>query len=122
MRDDINSVWANGQAFLAEDTPASWAITRESRFPDVIVQAEPNFRVVANPAALSQVPIGLHGWAPESTDMHGIFLAAGSRLPNGLDIGIASVLDVYPLMLEILDIPLNTPIDGDPDALANLLQ
>ena len=54
-------------------------------------------------------------------DMNGIFLAYRPRLPQGIIVNAASVLDVYPLMLEILEFPLAAPIDGDVDALAGLL-
>jgi len=52
---------------------------------------------------------------------NGIFLASGPRLPQCIIVNAASVLDVYPLMLEILEIPLAPPIDGDVDVLAGLL-
>jgi len=53
--------------------------------------------------------------------LNGIFLASGPRLPQGVIVNAASVLDVYPLMLEILEIPLTAPIGGDVDALAGHL-
>jgi hypothetical protein len=46
---------------------------------------------------------------------------SGPRLPQGIIVNAASVLDVYPLMLEILEIPLTAPIDAPVDALAGLL-
>jgi len=52
---------------------------------------------------------------------NGIFVAPGPRPLLGIIVNAASVLDVYPLMLEILEIPLTAPIDGDVDALAGLL-
>ena len=54
--------------------------------------------------------------------MHGIFMAAGPRLPNGLLIPPIDNVDVYPLMMEVLGLPITTPIDGDPDVLLPLLQ
>ncbi len=64
---------------------------------------------------------GDHGWDPSFKDMHGIFLAAGSRLPEGERIGTIDNVDIYPLMLEVLEISLTAPIDGDPDKLTRLL-
>jgi hypothetical protein len=54
--------------------------------------------------------------------MHGIFIAAGPRLPEGESIGIIDSVDIYPLMMEILEIPLTAPIDGDPDKLTRFLR
>jgi hypothetical protein len=31
-------------------------------------------------------------------------------------------VDIYPLMMEILGLPMTAPIDGDPDKLARLLK
>ncbi len=53
--------------------------------------------------------------------MHAIFLASGPRLPKGEMIGPINSVDVYPLMMEILGIPISTPIDGDPERLTRLL-
>ena len=92
------------------------------RHPDVIVQANPQFRVVSTPDRIVQILIGLHGWEPEFADMHGIFIASGPRLPAGLNINAIRAVDVYPLMMEILGIPLEMPIDGDTEALTGLLQ
>ena len=122
IRDTINASWANGRAWLRDEAPVEWKVTPESRFPDIIVQADAGYRVVENPGRLAQLPLGLHGWAPGFADMHGIFLAAGPRLPQGLTINAVSVLDVYPLLLDILEIPLAVPIDGDIEVLTGLLQ
>lgn len=122
IRDTINSSWAHGQAWLRDDVPVEWDVTPTSRFPDVIVQADDRYRVAENPGRLAQLPVGLHGWAPGYESMHGIFIASGPRLPEGMTVSTASVLDVFPLMLEILEIPLTAPIDGDPVALVDLLE
>lgn len=122
IRDTINGVWSEGKAWLRDEAPASWNVTTGSRYPNVIVQADAQSTVVATPDRLAQLPAALHGWDPQVQDMHGIFLASGPRLPAGVSVARASVVDVYPLMLDILEIPLQAPIDGDPMALGGLLQ
>ncbi len=121
IRDEINRVWRHGRAWLPEDAPERWHITGESGFPDLIVQPDPHFAVTPGQDKDFYLLRGNHGWEPSFEDMHGIFLAAGSRLPEGQTIGSISNLDVYPLMMEILEIPLTSPIDGDPDKLTRLL-
>ena len=122
IRDTINANWAHGQAWLRDEAPAEWDVTPASRFPDLIVQPDSGYRVAENPARLAQLPAGLHGWVPGFEPMHGIFIATGPGLPKAVMVDTVSVVDVYPLMLKILDIPLTAPIDGDPAALADLLQ
>lgn len=122
IRDTINAGWPDGQAWLRDGAPVEWNVTPDSRFPDVIVQADDRYRVANDPARLAQLPVGLHGWAPGFAAMDGIFIASGPRLPRGVSVDTVSVLDIYPLILEILEIPLTGPIDGDTDALAGLLE
>jgi predicted AlkP superfamily pyrophosphatase or phosphodiesterase len=121
IRDQINDRWRHGRAWLPGETPAHWHVTGGSLFPDVIVQADPHQAVLSSEDRKSKLLRGSHGWDPSFKDMHGMFLAAGPRLPKGKTIGTISNLDVYPMMLEILEIPLTTPIDGDPGTLAGLL-
>ena len=54
--------------------------------------------------------------------MHAFFLASGPRLPKGQTIGPIHAVDVYPLMMEILGLPITGPIDGDPERLTRLLR
>ncbi len=121
IRDDINAVWRHGRAWLPDEAPGSWHTDGESGFPDVIVQPDPHFAVVSGRDKSQIFNLGSHGWDPSFKDMHGILLAAGPRLPKGKRLGTVSNLDIYPLMMEILEIPLTTPIDGDPDKLTRLL-
>ena len=122
LRDQINRGWRHGRAWLPGETPEHWHVTEGSRFADVIVQPDPHYGVVSSRDKLEKINRGDHGWDPSFKDMHGIFLAAGPRLPEGKTLGTISNLDIYPLMLEILEIPLTTPIDGDPDKLTPLLK
>lgn len=121
VRDEINRVWHHGRAWLPGETPDSWRVTADSRFPDVIVQPYLHYGVVSSRDKLHKMNRGDHGWDPSFKDMHGIFIAAGPRLPKGETIGTVTAVDIYPLMMEILEIPLTTAIDGDPDKLSPLL-
>ena len=117
----INNAWEHGRAMLHHDTPASWHVINDSGFADIIVQADPGYAVYSSRSRSRYASIGDHGWAPEHEEMHGIFLAAGRRLPAGKRIPAINAVDVYPLMMEILEIPVTTPIDGDPDKLTRLM-
>lgn len=121
IRDQINRGWQHGRAWLPGETPEHWHVTEESRFANVIVQPDPHHGVVSSRDKLDEINRGDHGWDPSFKDMHGIFLAAGPRLPKGKTLSTVSNLDIYPLMMEILEIPLTTPIDGDPNKLTRLL-
>ena len=121
LRDKINAGWRHGRAWLPGETPEHWHVSNDSRFADVIVQADPHYGVVSGRDKLHKIHPGAHGWDPSFKDMHGFFLAAGPRLPKGKTIGTINNVDIYPFMLEILEIPLSTTIDGNPSSLTWLL-
>lgn len=111
-----------GQAAAAPPPPLEWQVTTGSRFPDLMVQADAGFRVARDRSRLAQQPLGVHDWDPTFMDMHGIFTAAGPRLPVATTTGSISNVDIYPLMLELLEIPLAVPVDGNSDVLLPLLK
>ena len=106
---------------LPADAPAEWRVDADAGFADVIVQADPGHLVYSTADRVQRRSRGDHGWAPEVEGMHASFLAMGPRLPKGETIGPIDVVDVYPLLMAILDLPVSTSIDGDPDRLTKLL-
>lgn len=105
IRDTINQHWQHGRAYLREETPEHWRMRKSQRFPDIIVQAEPHHAVLSHPDKAYNLKPGGHGLDPREKDMHGIFLAYGPGLPKGKIIGTISAVDIYPLVLQILDLP-----------------
>lgn len=121
IRDEINRGWRHGRAWLPGESPEDWHVSADSHFPDVIVQPYLHYGVVSSRDKLHKLNRGAHGWDPGDKEMHGIFIAAGARLPQGKRIDTINSVDIYPLIMEILEIPLTTPIDGDPDKLTRFL-
>jgi predicted AlkP superfamily pyrophosphatase or phosphodiesterase len=120
VRDAINGAWRHGRARLKSEAPGDWQVSAGSRFPEIIVQADPGSGVIASADRDYIMTAGDHGWPPEFSDMHGIFMAKGRRLPAGRLIDPLSVVDVYPLMREVLNLPA-LAVDGDPRVLLPLL-
>ena len=121
IRDAINNHWSHGKAILRDEAPAEWRVTEAAGFADIIVQADPGYLVYSTEDKVQRRSRGDHGWAPDAGGMHAIFLASGPRLPNNERIGPIRSVDVYPLMMEILGLPIVTPIDGDAQRLTRLL-
>jgi predicted AlkP superfamily pyrophosphatase or phosphodiesterase len=120
IRDAINESWEHGSALLRAEAPGSWHVTETAGFADIIVQADPRYTVFSSLEKAGHGSIGDHGWAPDFKDMHGIFLASGPRLPKGVLIPSINVVDVYPLLTKILELPKTSLIDGDPELLPGL--
>lgn len=122
IRDTINQAWNCGRALLPGDAPESWAVSGSSRFPDIIVQADPGCAVISSSAQHNKITPGDHGWPPEMKEMRGIFMASGPGITPGTKTGIVHVTDVYPLMMKILGLTYPGSIDGDLDRLPALLE
>jgi predicted AlkP superfamily pyrophosphatase or phosphodiesterase len=112
IRDAINDNWSNGRAVLRDEAPAEWRVTDSPRYPEIFVVPQMGHGVVVEPEGLEWLTKGDHGWEPSEKAMHGIFLASGPGLPRGVAVGEISVVDVYPLMLELLRIESTPPPPG----------
>ena len=121
MASRINDRWGEGRAVARHEAPPRWRLGDSPIVADVIVQADPGAAVTASRSWIPPLSRGDHGWAPEHKTMHGVFLARGPRLPAGRVIAPLQAVDVYPLMLELLDLPRRGAIDGDPGRLLPLL-
>ncbi len=113
LQNEINLAWDHGTAYRSEDAPAAWQIDDNPRFPDLILMPEPGFGVLSSLKKIGKIKPGGHGWAPETPEMRGIFVAVGPGIPAGLRIPPISVVDVFPLMLRQLGLPLTQQLDSD---------
>ena len=121
IRDAINENWAHGRAVLRDEAPAGWHISASRRFPEIFVVPELGHGVVAERDDLDKLKPGDHGWDPSNRAMHGIFLAAGPSLPQGRVVGEVSPVEIYPLMLELLQIEAPAPAPGRSGLLSSLI-
>jgi len=117
----VNAGWAHGHAYLPGDTPVQWQVDDNPSFPDVILMPNPGYAVLSSMDMVGKINAGDHGWAPESPDMHGFFVACGPNIRRGKALGPVRDIDIYPLMLFILGLQGPPSIDGDAAKLADIL-
>ncbi|MBT8237468.1 MAG: ectonucleotide pyrophosphatase/phosphodiesterase [Croceitalea sp.] len=65
--------------------------------------------------------VGVHGYDPKLKDMHGIFYGKGPAFKNGAVIPAVKNIHIYPLMCEILGLPIPEDIDGNLQQMKPLL-
>jgi predicted AlkP superfamily pyrophosphatase or phosphodiesterase len=65
---------------------------------------------------------GEHGFSPAYKDMHGIFFAKGPRIKEGLVINPFQNIHIYPIICELLNLPIPENIDGKSDVLKPILK
>lgn len=117
----VHHSWKHGNAYLPIDAPAQWQVGSNPRFPDVILVAEDGYAVLSTAEKSYKINKGDHGWAPESPAMHGVFVACGPNIKPGVSLGPVMNIDIYPLMISILDLDPPAIVDGDASTVAGPL-
>lgn len=118
----VNRHWQHGRAYLPTDTPESWKVDDNPRFPDVILIPEAGYAVLSTAEKVGKINAGDHGWAPESPAMHGLFIASGPNIKAGVSLGDIKNVDIYPLMTAILGLEPSANNDSDPSTVAERLR
>lgn len=80
------------------------------------------FRYQNNSAIMKTDVFGEHGFSPEYREMHGIFYANGPAIKEGLKISRFENIHVFPLICQILGLPIPDEIDGKSEILAPILK
>jgi len=105
--------------------PEHWNYNDKSdRIGDLIITTAKNNKVLStrNWSPGDSDYIGVHGYDPIIEDMHGIFYAKGPALKNGIRTASFENIHVYPLICQILGIPIPEDIDGTIEKLSSILK
>ncbi|KAH3745367.1 alkaline phosphatase family protein [Pelomyxa schiedti] len=89
--------------YLQEDLPEHFHFTGNRRITPLVGVAQPGW-TVSSTYSTPNSGGGVHGYDPETTDMHGIFFAKGPAFKVSTFIPTVSVLDIHNTLAEILNI------------------
>ena len=70
----------------------------------------------------NQKVFGVHGFTPQLKDMHGILYARGPAINVGRNLPSIKNIHVYPMICDILGLPLPTSVDGKLSYLQDMLK
>ena len=107
--------------YYRQDIPDRWHYKNHDRIGDILVVADKGWWL----SALSHgsfLPKGMHGYDNDLQSMHAIFIADGPAFKDDYLRGIFDNIHVYPLVAHILDLAPYPGIDGDLDAVRDLLR
>jgi alkaline phosphatase D len=121
MADRVNAIWEHGAAWTRDNAPAEWQIQGNSRFPDIIFQADAGYAVISSKAMSTKINKGDHGWAPDTPEMHGAFLVTGPDIRGDQRLGAVRNIDLYPMMIDLLGLPPALEVDGEVGRLSEQL-
>ena len=106
--------------YRRDETPERWRYRDNDRIGDLVVSADLGW-VIRLRDWRPWTGGGMHGWDPRFESMHGIFMAMGPRVPQGVTIPAFENIHVYPFLAELLGLE-PAPVDGRLDVLAPLLE
>jgi predicted AlkP superfamily pyrophosphatase or phosphodiesterase len=114
------------KVFRTEDFPEYRPRRKNERLGDFIILADYGY-YLADSRRIGMAKSGRfkqggeHGFDPEIPEMHAIFYAKGPALKQGLKIPSFRNIHVYPLVCQILGLPIPKDIDGKKEVLQGIL-
>ena len=111
------------KVFSNDPFPEQIPLGENARTPDFIVAVDaPAYLMIRRPKRTFNPPAGAHGYmADNNQDMHGVFYAVGPGIKPGRKTAFENI-HVYPFVMSLLGLKINTPIDGDATVLAEHLR
>jgi len=104
--------YAHIQCWRKEEIPARLAYGHNARVPAFLCLADPGWSIVFSDKSAAKVKGGKHGYDNVAPEMAATFIAAGPAFKPGVVLPAFDNVDVYPLLMRLLDVaPL--PSDGD---------
>ncbi len=115
----------NYKVYLKSDAPVEFHMTHPTRTGDIIIVPDipyyvKDFRPL--PGVKESLKSGNHGWSYENPEMHALFVAAGYNIEKNELVPEFKNIDVYPFLLNLLDIKTDTAFDGDPETLKKYIK
>ena len=109
-------------AYLKHDLPKNTHYFENNRIADIIVETiAPT--VFINSDDVTNYPKGMHGYDPHLVpEMGALFIANGPSFKQGLTIPEFDNIHVFPLLNDLLELPLLESIDGKLEVLSPTLK
>lgn len=110
----------HAKVYMKDEIPEQFRYRNHRRVGDILVLAEPGWQLTTRKGRAWTG--GTHGYDPATREMHGIFLATGPMIRQGLRIPAFQNIHVYPFIAHILGLEPNPAIDGSLDVLRPILR
>jgi len=112
--------------YKREETPEHLHYRNNPRIPPIVGLAEDGWTVTTRGMALAtrvagRANGGAHGYDPTLKSMHGLFVAAGPGVREGVRAPAFELIHVYNFLCALLDLK-PAPNDGDPSVTAGFLR
>ncbi len=122
VRQALGAALPRASVLHADETPERWRYRDNPRVGDLLVVAELPWLVGMDASARGRATGGHHGWDPAHERMHGIFIASGPRIREGVLVPSVEAIHVYPLVTHLLGLEPNPDADGRLTELKSILR
>lgn len=112
VRRELAAALPRASVLRPDETPDRWKYRDNPRIGDLLVVGELPWLVGMGADAPPRAAGGHHGWDPAQERMHGIFIAAGPRIREGVLLPSVESIHVYPLVAHLLGLEPNPEADG----------
>lgn len=104
--------------------PEKWHLNDAPQVAPIFIADVPPHRTIPKPFRHPRPAktIGVHGYDQDMKEMAAVFYANGPQFKSGLTIKKFKNIHVYPMIADLLDIPITHTIDGDSTVLAPILK
>ncbi len=118
---------ANYTVYKRNEIPKDWHYSHPHRVGDILLVANTGYYLKFHNFLIQNEPsrktsFATHGWPTELTSMGALFIAQGEQIQSGKVIPAFKNINVYPLVLELLNIKASKPYDGDLNVLKPILR
>ncbi len=102
------------KVFARGQIPKTYHYSKTPKVGDIIIEAKNPYSLVLRQdkvTAFNKIT-GNHGYNPTESSMWGIFYVQGPAFKNGVILNPIVNVDIYPMVLKILQLPSDSSIDG----------
>ncbi len=122
--EDLKASEAHYRVYRRGELPVEFKYDHASRVGDIVLVAEMPYYLLdqITPEKPLKLNKATHGWDPSNQSMHALFIAKGPQFKSGLVIPTFDNVNVFPLVLDILDLSATAPHDGNAEVLKCILK
>jgi predicted AlkP superfamily pyrophosphatase or phosphodiesterase len=109
---NLKKAQKNFRVYLKKDIPARYGFKKHRVIPDILIDAQIPYTVGFSSRLKNAKPGGAHGWDPSEKNMWGTFIARGPAFKKDVLLPLVKNVSVAPLVLQLLDLTPEGPMDG----------
>ncbi len=123
---DAKKIKGPFKVYKANKLPKRWALSDKDRRGDVVLVGDLgtyiSYKEPGSGKDGSTSAKATHGWDTQNTqELNGLFIATGSHFKKGKEISAFDNIHVYPMILNLLDLKNEGPVDGDLKVLKKIM-